>query len=177
MLVKEALIGSKGFDVDQEISTAKAAAFLANGYSFCIRYIPRIPELINGTLTAGEIKDILAGGLALSVVQHVSPDDWNPTAALGNEYGEYASRYASAIGLPKGIHIWLDLEMVNPTAKVEDITAYCINWFNAVQAGGYLGALYVGWQTGLTSYQLYMNLPFKSYWKGYNADIPVATRG
>lgn len=176
MVVKKAISGQY-FDVDQILTSAEAAEFVKAGYLGVVRYIPRTPALAAGNLTAGEMQNILEGGLALSVVQHCPEPNWLPTATLGTLYGSYAAQYAESTGLPKGMHIWLDLEMVNPSAKVEDITAYCTNWFNEVQAGGYLGALYVGWQTGLSSHQLYMNLPFRAYWKGYNADIAVATRG
>jgi hypothetical protein len=175
MVVKQAIPG-KYFDVDSILSTAEAAEFLKAGFLGVVRYLPRTPQLVAGNLTPGEMSDILSSGLSISVVQHVSEDNWNPTAALGTEYGQYVARYAAAIGLPKGMHIWLDLEMVNTSATVQDVKDYCQNWFNEVQAAGYLAALYVGWQVILNSTQLY-DLPFKAYWRGYNADIPVATRG
>lgn len=176
MVVKKAIPGQY-FDVDQILTSAEASEFVKAGYLGVVRYIPRTSALAAGNLTAGEMQDILAAGLALSIVQHCPEPNWLPTAGVGSLYGSYAAQYAEATGLPKGMHIWLDLEMVNPSAKVEDITDYCTNWFNEVQAGGYLGGLYVGWNTMLSSYQLYMNLPFRAYWKGYNADIAVATRG
>jgi hypothetical protein len=175
-IIQKAPIGN-GLDVNQPINAEQAANFKAAGFGFIIRYIPRTAELVAGNLTTTEANDILSAKIALSVVQHCPEPNWMPTAELGMEYGNFAAAYAQKIGLPAGMHIWLDLEMVNPTATVADITAYCVNWFNAVQAGGYLGGLYVGWNTMLSSYQLYMNLPFRAYWKGYNADIAVATRG
>ena len=176
MVVKKAIPGQY-FDVDQILTSAESAEFVKAGYLGVVRYIPRTSALAAGNLTAGEMQDILEGGLALSVVQHCPEPNWLPTAALGTLYGSYAAQYAESTGLPKGMHLWLDLEMVNPAATVQNITEYCTNWFSEVQGGGYLGGLYVGWNTMLSSYQLYMNLPFRAYWRGYNADIAVATRG
>jgi Domain of unknown function (DUF1906) len=176
MIVKKAIPGQY-FDIDSPLNETQAAEFAKAGYLGGIRYLPRASDLVAGNLSMAEIEIMLAAGLGISAVQHVSPNNWNPTAILGSQYGQYASQYAHEIGLPSGMHIWLDLEMVNTSATVADITAYCTNWFNAVQAGGFLGALYVGWQAGLNSHQLYINLPFKAYWKGYNADISVDTRG
>jgi hypothetical protein len=175
MIVKPATIGS-GFEVNQQLTGAQCSEFVAAGYIFCIRYIPRTAALVKGNLTSEEIADILGSGLALATVQHVSPDNWMPNAELGKSYGEYAAEYAEQIGYPKGATIFLDLEMVSPSATVQDIEDYCHLWFGHVGSCGYVPGLYVGWQTGLSSQQLY-DLPYKNYWKGYNADIPVAVRG
>lgn len=166
----------QAFDVNQPISGAQAAEFKAAGFDACIRYIPRLPSLAKNNLTAPEMAAILGAGLSLSVVQHVSPDNWLPTAALGESYGQFAATYSEQIGYPKGAMIWLDLEMVSPQAKVQDIEDYCHLWFGHVGSFGYVPGLYVGWQTGLTPDRLY-SLPYVHYWKGYNADIPIPTRG
>jgi len=175
MVVKQAIPG-KAFDVDQQLSGSEAAAFVKAGYLSVGRYIPRTPALAKGNLTALEIEVLLTAGLSIFCVQHVAEDNWMPSAALGTQYGQYGATYAKAIGLPAGVSIFLDLEMVNTGATVEQITDYCNEWFNEIQLEGYTAGLYVGWQTGLSSQQLY-DLPFKSYWRGYNADIAVATRG
>jgi hypothetical protein len=177
MVVKQATPWMKGFDVNQNLSMAEAANFFEQGFQFVVRYIPRTAALVAGNLTPPEIISILNSGLALSVVQHVSEDNWMPTGGLGTNYGEYASTYAKKIGLPAGMHIWLDLEMVNKNAAVTDIIAYCESWFKEISAANYTPGLYVGWQTGLTPKQLFDLSGVESYWKGYNADIPVATRG
>lgn len=176
MVVKKAS-PCNAFDVNQVLTHSEAAAFRAANYDVCIRYIPRTAALTAGNLTAAEIDVILGQNLGLSVVQHCPEPNWMPNAESGMEYGNFGAAYAKKIGLPLGMHIWLDLEMVNPTAKVQDITEYCSKWFDEIQAGGYIAGLYVGWNTMLSSYQLYMNLPFRAYWKGFNADIAVATRG
>jgi hypothetical protein len=175
MTVKQATAGA-GFDCNTPLNGAQAATFKAQGMEFVVRYVPRTPALIPGNLTAAEIEIILSAGMALMAVQHVSPDNWMPTAAIGLQYGQYAGAYAKAIGLAAGVNIFLDLEMVSTTATAAATIAYCHAWFNEVQAAGYVPGLYVGWQTGLSSQQLH-DLPFLHYWRGYNADIAVAERG
>ena len=168
---------SQGFDLNTPLTPASAVAFKAAGMAFVIRYVPRTATLIGtSNLTEQEIEIILTAGLALMAVQHVSPDNWWPTAALGESYGQYGAEYADQIGYPKGGMLWLDLEMVNKDALPADIIAYCKAWFEAVSSAGYVPGLYVGWQTGLTPQQLY-DLPFTAYWRGYNADIGIPGRG
>lgn len=176
MMVKQGVAGTLAFDVDAPLTGVQYAEFVKAGYSTAIRYIPRTPQLIRGNLTGAEIGAVLSAGLGLGVVQHVSEDNWTPTDELGSDYGSYAASYLSAIGYPQGGIAFLDLEMVNRAATSNQIIAYCTQWFSKVKAGGFLPALYVGWQTGLSSQQLY-DLPFIVYWRGYNADIPVAKRG
>lgn len=177
MVVKPAIAGATGADVDQQLTAKDCQAFVQNGESFTIRYIPRTAALAAGNLTASEIQTILTSGLSLGVVQHVSPDNWLPTAALGTEYGEFAGQYAAEIGLPPHTIIWMDLEMVSLSATADDVIAYANAWYAAVAEANYIPGLYVGWRMNLTSQQLYSNLSFRNYWKGYNADISVATRG
>ena len=176
-IVKAAIIDSLGFDVDEPLMAGSAAAFKAMNFDFCIRYIPRTSALAKGNLTLSEIGIILDAGLSLSAVQHCPEPGWQPTAALGTQYGQYAGQYAAEIGLPPGINIWLDLEMVAPTAKADDIIAYCENWYDQVGLHGYIPAVYIGYQTGLTDTQLYENLSFKHYWRAYNCDQSIPTRG
>lgn len=171
-VVKNAVPGM-AFDVDQPLTGAQYAEFKSNGYEAVIRYIPRKASLVAGNLTAPEIAAILGAGLSLGVVQHVASPGWEPSAELGEIYGQYAAEYCGQIGLPKGITVWLDLEEVAPN---EDVDGYCRAWFKAVEVAGYLGGLYVGYNCGLSDQQLY-DLPTKSYWKAYNCDQSIPTRG
>lgn len=174
-IVKPAQTGN-AFDVNIPLSTSEAVAFKNAGYSTCIRYLPRTPSLMKGNLTGVEIEAILASGLSISAVQHVAMPGWVPNATIGEGYGSYAAEYAEQIRLPKGMTLWLDLEEVASTASDNDVISYCNSWFSAVEKVGYLSGLYVGWNIKLTSPQLY-DLATKSYWKAYNADIDVSTRG
>lgn len=177
MTVQTATPGTLGFDVNQPLSAAQAAAFKDAGYSFCLRYAPRQLDTNRYNLTNPEMGRILQAGLALMVVQHVAPDNWVPTDILGKQYGEYVAGYClKTVQLPKGANVWLDLEMVKPLTPVADTINYATEWWNAVNAAGYVPGIYVGYQPGLTPAELY-RLPFQHYWKAYNYDDGVPGRG
>jgi Domain of unknown function (DUF1906) len=175
MTVKEAS-PCLAFDVDAPLSGAQAAEFIKAGYSAVARYIPRLPALGRGDLTALEIQILLTAGLSVFCVQHVGADNWKPSASLGTQYGQYAGFYAEKIGLPKGVSIFLDLEMVSPSSTPEQCIDYCTAWYNEVHLAGYAPGVYCGYQTGLSDQQLY-DLPFASYWRAYNCDQNIPTRG
>jgi hypothetical protein len=178
--VQQAASGASGFDIDSVVSAAMAQNFVNDGYSFCIRYVPRTadPRLAPGNLTNAEAADILNAGLALMAVQHVEDEGWSPTAALGTSYGSYAATYASEIvGLPQGMNIWLDLEGVATTTAASDVIAYCQAWYTEVNAAGYVPGIYIGWQVIINNDEAYNDLSFQHYWSAYNADVVVATRG
>lgn len=166
----------KGFDANVRVTAADAKAFYKAGYQFAVRYVRRAP-VHDFDLTRAEAQDILAAGLGLMLVQHVAPDNWNPTGALGTTYGKTAAAEAKGIGIPSGVTLWCDLEIVNKAAKAEDVIAYCNNWHAAVAAAGYTPGLYVGYQPGLDAQQLYTGLRFVHYWGAYNADLVPARRG
>jgi hypothetical protein len=175
--VQQARPGVSGFDINSPVSASQAAALKAEGYSFCIRYIPRTANLIPGNLTNEEAATILNAGLALMAVQHVSLPGWQPTTNLGTAYGNYAATYAKQnVGLPVGMNIWCDLEGVAPGTPAANVIAYCQAWYNAVHSAGYVPGLYVGYDAILTSQQLYDEISFQHYWRAYNGP-QVATRG
>lgn len=175
MIVKPAIPGM-GFDVNQPLTGAQGAAFKAAGYSFAIRYLPRTESLTAGNLSQPEIQAILGAGLALMAVQHVAKPGWEPSLILGTSYGSYAVAYAEAIGMPKGVNIWLDLEEVALGTSAKEVTDYCTAWFTTVSAAGYIPGLYVGWNVVLSDQELY-DLPFKHYWRAYNCDQSIPVRG
>jgi hypothetical protein len=176
MTVKTAISGSKGFDCNSQLSGAQAAAFKAAGMDFCIRYLPRTPALIHGNLSALELEILLAAGLSVGAVQHCRLPNWSPSAGLGAQYGQYAGSYAASIGLPEGMNLWLDLETPAIGATGQDCIDYAQAWFNSVKIAGYVPGLYIGYGVPLTAQQLF-ELPFSHYWKAYNYDDGVATRG
>jgi Domain of unknown function (DUF1906) len=175
MPVKQAT-PSTGFDLNQPLTASMAAQFKSAGHSFAIRYIPRTAALVKGNLTAAEIEIILGAGLNLMAVQHCALPGWEPNAAMGGQYGQYAATYSQSIGLPARMNIWLDLEGVGPLVKAEDVIAYCEAWFTAVSAVGYVPGIYVGWNIVITDQQLY-DLPFAHYWRAYNCEQVVLERG
>jgi hypothetical protein len=167
---------SLGFDVNTPMTATLANSFRKAGYGFIIRYLPRTSALTAGNLTLAEIDILLTAGLNIMAVQHTSLPGWNPNAPLGAQYGQYAAQYASEIGLPKGINIWLDLEEVAAIATDKDVINYCHAWYSIVLDLGYIPGLYVGYGTNISDKQLY-DLPFKNYWRAYNCDQHVPTRG
>lgn len=177
MVVKQATAGMTGCDVNQQLSTSECLSLAKEGFQFVIRYIPRLPELMSGNLTKIEITTIQSAGLALGAVQHCPSPGWLPNAALGEQYGNFAGWYAENLGLSRGMHIWLDLEGVAKRSSDLDVIAYCNAWFNSVAQSGYIPAIYIGYGTNLSNLQLFANLKFKSYWRAYNADQQIPTRG
>ena len=169
--------GLKGFDVNSILSSSQAQSFKNAGYSFCIRYLPRAANLIQGNLTNGEAQVILNAGLALMAVQHVALPGWKPSTNLGTIYGNYAATYASqVVQLPQGLNIWCDLEGIAPETDAKDVIAYCQAWYYAVHIAGYVPGIYVGYDPILSADQLYDDLSFQHYWRAYNGP-QVATRG
>jgi len=175
--VKPAPAGAMGFDVNHVLTADQALDFKNAGYNFCIRYVPRTAALAPGNLTNAEALSILAAGLALMPVQHVSLAGWKPTTNLGTMYGNFAATWcAQTVKLPKGMNVWCDLEEVADGSPAQDVVSYCQAWYNAVHAAGYVPGLYVGYGTGLTPDQLYNDTSFQHYWRAYNGG-QVTTRG
>jgi hypothetical protein len=174
--VRAAPPGGKGFDTDTVLTDAMAAAFVANGFRFAIRYLSRERPEAGGNLTATEAEAILNAGLALMAVQHVSEAGWIPGDALGRQYGTSAAANARTVGFPSGVNIWLDLEGVGYGTSPGQIARYCEAWFTAVSDAGYVPGLYVGARCGLSGEELY-NLPFAWYWRSGSAVPMLPARG
>lgn len=119
---------------------------------------------------------ILGAGLSLMAVQHCPTEGWDPSAELGQVYGQYGSSYAEAIGLPKGINLWLDLETPSTAATGQEVMSYANAWFSTVEAAGYVPGVYLGYGLPLGPEQLYKGLSFSHYWKAYNGP-DLAIRG
>ncbi|MES2947633.1 MAG: DUF1906 domain-containing protein [Pseudomonadota bacterium] len=175
--VQTAPNGSRGFDADSVLSKETARQFFGSGYVFCLRYLSRGGQESTSDLTTQEASDILGAGLALMPVQHVSAAGWQPTAALGTQYGGTAASHAQTIGFPAGVNVWCDLEGVDSATTASDAIAYCNAWYTAVASAGYAPGLYVGANCGLSGQQLYQDLEFQHYWKSESQVPVVATRG
>lgn len=161
--------GARGLDANTPITAKAAAAFVAKGYQFAIRYVRRTqPHAYD--LTATELLAILDAGLGLMAVQHVAPENWTPTGDVGTEYGAIAASECQWIGIPTGVTVWCDLEGVQDGVPHADVIACCANWYAAVAGAGYVPGLYVGFGAGLTGEELYEALPFQAYWSAYNLD-------
>lgn len=159
--------GAQGFDCNQRISPANAAAFWDAGYRFCVRYVRRATRH-DYDLSVGELVTVLKAGLAVMVVQHVAAEGWHPTGSLGTSYGAIAAEESRTVGVPPATTVWCDLEGVAPDADPRDVIAFCNAWFDAVKGAGYDPGLYVGYGCVLTGQQLYYKLKFRRYWSAYN---------
>lgn len=166
--VHAAPAGLRGFDCNTKVTPAIAAAYYGLGFRFCVRYVPRTEPGNPYDLDASEAQVIMMAGLGLMAVQHVKPENWVPTPALGSAYGAVAARRAAACGLPNGTSVWCDLEGVAVGTPAEQVIGYCNSWYDQVAAFRYKPGLYVGWHCGLTGMQLYRALKFQSYWAAYN---------
>jgi hypothetical protein len=145
------------------------------GYRFCLRYLSLTTET-SGDLGAQEASDILNAGLALMPVQHVLDPGWNPTQALGQEFGQNAAANAQQVGFPAGVNLWCDLEGAAPATDAQDVIDYCRAWYQAVNSAGYVPGLYVGAEAVLSGQQLY-DLPFQHYWRSASIVPSIPTRG
>ena len=174
-----AVPGARGFDANAVVSAADAQAFVAHGYAFALRYLPRVTRR-STDLSRGEFDALLTAGLAVMPVQHVeSAASWVPTDDKAFVYGHTAADDARRLGFPDGVTVWLDLEGVADGVSAEDVIRYCNRWHDVVAAAGYQPGLYVGWHARLTPDQLYRRLKFCRYWAAYNlnADECPAVRG
>jgi hypothetical protein len=174
-IVKQAAVGSLGFDVDVQLTATTAAALRAAGLTFALRYLSIGDPDNNADLTLAEAQIILGSGLALMAVQHVRYPGWQPTEAMGTADGTHAAANAAAAGLPAGICVWCDLEGIAGTDAVT--IAYTNAWAETVQAAGYLPGVYIGDGVPLTSAQLYQTLSVSHYWRSQSQVANVDERG
>lgn len=106
-----------------------------------------------GVINAERVGYALQAGMAFLPV--TLADRWD-----GNE----AVRELQALGVPAGVHVYLDFEGPG-TLSMADPSAVIGAWAAPVKAAGYVPALYVGVPQPLTSDELWQ-LPVHSYWKG-----------
>ncbi len=175
--VRAAEPGLHGFDTNTVVMAKAAIAFREQGFAFCARYLSRSVPQAGGDLSNSEARDILAGGLALTAVQHVPRPGWVPTASLGAQYGAAAATNAKSVGLPPGMNLWLDLEGVRSGVDSEDVIAYCNAWFDAVAASQYEPGVYVGADCILTGDELFWRLRTKHYWRSGSSVPELPHRG
>lgn len=168
--------GANGLDTNLQISMDSAQQIAAGGNKFVIRYVSLSSTEQGGDLTHDEAVTILNASLALMPVQHVLNAGWQPTGALGTQFGTSAANNAAAVGFPGGVNVWLDLEGVAPSAASQDVIDYCNNWFDVVSAKGFVPGVYVGADNNLTGAQLGA-LKFQHFWKSPSTVPTVAGRG
>jgi len=143
--------GVHGFDANSVLNRRICEVAKARGFEFCIRYVSRHDVQPAGDLSEAEANVVLSAGLSLMPVQHVAPENWSPSQALGISNGKNASKHARQIGFPEGVNVWLDLEGAKTSTPHETMIAYCNAWFAEVEGAGFVPGLYVGARAILTS--------------------------
>lgn len=175
MTMTQAPSGVRGFDCNTPLTAAIASAFVAAGYAFVCRYVPRGAHPSAHDLSASELATLHAAGLAVVPVQHVENEtSWVPSAQKGADYGAAAAAACSAIGVAPETTVFCDLEGVDLSVPASVVVAYLKAWHAAVRAAGFHPGLYVGWHSGLSALQLYYALPFDCYWGAYNLNADEA---
>ena len=130
-----------------------------------------------GDLSGAEANVILGAGLALMPVQHVAPENWSPSQALGTRNGKNAAKHVQQIGFPEGVNVWLDLEGAKTSTPHETMIAYCNAWFAEVEGAGFVPGVYVGAKAILTGNELFWRLTTKHYWKSGSRVPDIPHRG
>jgi hypothetical protein len=139
------------------------------------------------TLAAPDFAKLAARGISwrAGYIDHVTPDELAAQLAAGIAFAPvtYAlevdpshtlSRLA-ALGIPKGVTVWLDIEGSNLDAA--SITTQINAWSKAVVGAGYQAGLYVGAGCPLSDAQLFA-LPYISrYWHSCSDVSNVRARG
>lgn len=166
-----AIRGAEGFDTSTVISE-DIANQLAKDYDFCVRYVSLGKTRESRDLSKTEVETILNSGLALMIVQHCHYS-LSPDAESGNTDGGNAVTHVDALGIAKGITVWLDLENIAPDVSHSKIIDYCRSWYHKVKDANYTPGIYIGSnKSQLTGKELY-DLPFHNYWKSSSDHIPI----
>jgi Domain of unknown function (DUF1906) len=179
-VIEDAPDGAIGFDVNHPLSSAQAKAAFKSGFSFCIRYVPRLELSLEPVgdpdITFNEAERILDSGLALFLVQHVSNPGWSANGIKGARFGKNAAIYANECGFPRGVNIFLDLEEVSSASSPSQIEDFCNEWFDALSMSGYEPGIYVGSKNGLNAAQLFTSTKFAHYWHAASQADPPTPR-
>lgn len=166
----------KGFDCDQKLTAASAAAFKKAGFDFVIRYVGREIMDVTKDIDAAELKICLNAGLDVGLVQHAALPGWIPSAALGAEYGANAAKFAKQVGYAAGCSIFNDMESPKAGTLKQAIVDFENAWFAAVNPS-YKASDYIGCSLPMTGDDLYKLFKTHDYWKSLSAVPDVTTRG
>ena len=170
----------KGFDVNCKLSYEKALEFKNLGYDFVIRYVGREKKTVSKDIDAVEKNNILRAGLGLGIVQHCPPDPGIiPSASTGALWGKNAVIYSREAEYEEDCVVYLDLEDIAPefATKKQFIYDFGSYWYEEALKGDYSPGVYNGFDTYLTSEELYYKLRFKYYWKSFSNVPDVYKRG
>ena len=182
-----------GFDASTYVTPAQVKQLAESGYEYRIGYLRRDKHVnqhpdMSGwpvSLSVQELHEHLNAGVMVGAVQFARFHGLNYlSAGAGKTIGEAAAWNAEMLGLPKGIHLWLDAEWNDcPTGwwarrkYIARVLAYCAAWCRAVVAAGYRAAVYEGfWE--LSARQWYSIPKATAYWLSAMRDVkPPRVRG
>jgi hypothetical protein len=138
-------VGFDTFDVVTRPQLAPLADWKAR-FSFAARYLDN--------LTRGELEALCSSVgpvLPVTFADHFSPDE--------------AIARATALGIPKGCHLWLDVEGLAASTNIPTLIAEINAWANKIKLAGWLPGAYFADRTLLTSAEMYA-LAIVGYWRG-----------
>jgi len=152
-VVRACPLFTKMVDSFAPISAGTASALKSVGIGAVGRYLQN--------LTAPEVEGLFAAGLGILPLSEA------PNAPLGANFGRaYATtllQYASALGVPRGTHLMIDLEAQHGDRV--DIIAYN-NALSADLELTYIPLVYVGAGQPLSGADLYALPSVHLYWRG-----------
>ena len=152
----QATSGLWGVDILSPLSAEQYRALADFGARWVGRYL-RAGEF---SLTAAELAALHSAGLLLLPIGSTARSSgWSAETGLSD--ASFAIAAATALALPSGADIFLDLEGSGMT--VETSTAYATAWAKAVQATGDNAKLYAGAGCPLDGAALF-SLPHTGYW-------------
>lgn len=162
MKVEKAFPGARGVDsypFSVGGTAAQAAALATSGIEFFVGYL--------GPMTPERLAMILDNGLAFMPVTFAA------------EYKDGAAdeiAQLTALGIPKGCTVWLDMEGIDAwNMDIVKLTALIEAWASAIVAAGYIAGLYVGAPQPFTGKQLYALKNITRYWLGQGRCVSKPT--
>jgi hypothetical protein len=173
VIARPAGVGS-WVDTSTPIPSALALDLVVQRIVGVIRYVPLPSNDSRMDISSPELARLTLSGLQVLLVQHVRFPPWHPVSCDGYYDGTVARNAALAAEYPSGCHLYCDLEGVGGFAG--DTRRYLGEWASAVRVGGYLPALYVGYECSLSADGLYALPGFSSYWSDAGHRV-VSTRG
>jgi hypothetical protein len=129
-------------------TAVQARALKATGIDFFIGYLGLIDKI--------RLRHVIDAGLAFM-----------PVTLAARYDGGQAVAQCNALGLPKGIVVWLDLEGLDAwNTPAPKLMTKIEAWAAKVVAAGYIAGLYVGAPQPLNGKQLYALKGITRYWLG-----------
>jgi hypothetical protein len=164
-VARQCLLYSKMVDSFAPISIETALALKSARVDIVGRYIENLSAAErDGLFTAG------LGILPLSMAP-VSPI----SEAFGHTRATHILERATALGVPTGVHLMVDLEEQHGSHA--DATAYDKAITAAISGAGFVPLAYVGAGQLLSGAELYALPNVHLYWRGGSRDIPDPTCG